>query len=70
MLRPSVVMFGETPMHMNVIKDRLSLLKDGDLFLSIGTSGLVRPACSFPMMAWTNGAYVFNINYDTKKQNY
>lgn len=70
MLRPSVVMFGETPMHMSIIKDQLSLLKNGDLFLSIGTSGLVRPACSFPMMAWANGAYVFNINYDIKKKNY
>lgn len=42
--RPHVVWFGETPLHMDEILDRLDRCA---LFLSIGTSGAVYPAAGF-----------------------
>ena len=43
-LRPHIVWFGEMPLHMNEI---YRAVEEADLFLSIGTSGLVYPAASF-----------------------
>tara|TARA_B100001559_G_scaffold273514_1_gene243022 strand:- start:162 stop:911 length:750 start_codon:yes stop_codon:yes gene_type:complete len=43
-LRPHVVWFGEEPLKMNHIHD---LLKECDLFISVGTSGNVYPAAGF-----------------------
>jgi len=43
-LRPHIVWFGEMPLHLDVIYDRLAAC---DLFLSIGTSGQVYPAAGF-----------------------
>ena len=40
-LRPDVVWFGEIPYHMDEIGERLS---GCDLFLAVGTSGVVYPA--------------------------
>ena len=47
-LRPDVVWFGETPMHMETIE---RALMRSDLFVSIGTSGTVYPAAGFVQMA-------------------
>ncbi len=47
-LRPHIVWFGEVPMHMDKIE---TLLREADLFLSIGTSGQVYPASMFVQMA-------------------
>ncbi|MEZ4872144.1 MAG: NAD-dependent deacylase [Bdellovibrionales bacterium] len=43
-LRPHVVWFGEIPLQMDYIYDQLAT---ADIFLSIGTSGLVYPAAQF-----------------------
>ena len=43
-LRPDVVWFGEVPYDMDVVEERLW---ECDLFVSIGTSGLVYPAAAF-----------------------
>ncbi len=43
-LRPDIVWFGEMPYHMERI---MSELRKCDLFVSIGTSGLVYPAAGF-----------------------
>jgi NAD-dependent deacetylase len=43
-LRPHVVWFGESPLHMQKICERLS---EADLFVAIGTSGSVYPAAGF-----------------------
>lgn len=43
-LRPHIVWFGEMPLYMDKIE---SALKECDLFISIGTSGLVYPAAGF-----------------------
>ena len=48
-LRPHIVWFGEMPLYMNEIE---KLLKQCDLFLAIGTSGVVYPAAGF--VNWTS----------------
>lgn len=50
-LRPDVVWFGEIPYHMDRI-DRA--LRQCDLFVAIGTSGVVYPAAGFVQLAGTH----------------
>lgn len=47
-LRPHIVWFGEFPFGMETI---LAALKQADLFLCIGTSGVVYPAAGFAQIA-------------------
>lgn len=47
-LRPHIVWFGELPFHLNKIEDHLG---EADLFLSVGTSGVVYPAAMFVEIA-------------------
>ena len=53
-LRPDIVWFGEMPYFMNEISERLAQC---DLFVAIGTSGLVYPAAGFVRAARTAGAH-------------
>lgn len=66
MLRPDVVMFGETPRFMDLIKESL----DCDYFISIGTSGMVHPAAGLAMKAWQKNAIVINICYNSRMGEY
>ena len=43
-LRPHIVWFGEMPLYMDII---YHVLREADLFMSIGTSGNVYPAAGF-----------------------
>jgi len=58
-LRPDVVWFGEIPYFMEEIEARLS---GCDLFIAIGTSGLVYPAAGFVRHARHSGATTVEIN--------
>lgn len=58
-LRPDVVWFGEMPYHMGKIQAQLSRC---DLFLAIGTSGVVYPAAGFVRLALDWGAHTVEIN--------
>jgi len=60
MMRPDVVWFGEM-LPEDVIHDAFQWAEDCDVFLSIGTSALVHPAASLPMVAKEAGAYVVEI---------
>lgn len=60
-LRPDIVWFGEYPMHMAKIEEELSQC---DLFISIGTSGVVYPAAMFVQLAKSNGAYCIEVNLE------
>lgn len=58
-LRPDVVWFGEVPKDMDTIESQLSRC---DLFVAIGTSGVVYPAAGFVQMALSAGAFTLEIN--------
>ena len=60
-MRPDVVWFGEMPYRMERIYD---LIRDCDLFLSIGTSGNVYPAAQFVQEAGRHGAHTVEINLE------
>jgi NAD-dependent deacetylase len=61
LIRPDVVWFGE--MLPEDEWDRSIRAAEGaDIFLSIGTSGVVYPAASIPLVAKQHGAYVVEIN--------
>lgn len=58
-LRPDVVWFGEMPYFMDDIEARLD---DCELFVSVGTSGLVYPAAGFVQRARAAGATAVEVN--------
>jgi NAD-dependent deacetylase len=61
--RPDVVWFGESlPAH--ALERAWQLAQDADVLLSIGTSTLVQPAASLPLLALERGHYVIEINPD------
>jgi NAD-dependent deacetylase len=63
LIRPDVVWFGEMlPVENFERADRES--RRADVFLSIGTSGLVYPAAGLPLAAAEAGAYVVEINIE------
>jgi len=58
-LRPDIVWFGEMPLQMDYISQ---LLTRADLFVAIGTSGVVYPAAGFVQEATLYGAHCVEIN--------
>ena len=60
-LRPHIVWFGEEPMMMEAICNRLAQC---DLFVSIGTSGNVYPAAGFMDLAAHAGARTVEVNLE------
>jgi NAD-dependent deacetylase len=61
MIKPNIVFFGEMPLYMNKIEP---LLRSCDLFVSVGTSGVVYPAAGFVQTAKYYGAKTIEINLD------
>lgn len=61
-LKPNIVFFGEMPMFMDEIAIKL---RTCDLFIAVGTSGVVYPAAGFVSQAKYYGAqtYLFNLEY-------
>ncbi len=62
-LRPHVVWFGETPLHMEAIEAALARC---DVFVSIGTSGQVWPAAGFVRMI-PPGARAIEVNTERSR---
>lgn len=60
-VRPSVVWFGE-PLPSRLLDKAWQASERCDLFLVIGTSGLVYPAAQLPMLAQQHGASIIEIN--------
>lgn len=60
-LRPDVVWFGEM-LPPEALDGAFRAAKECDVFFSIGTSGVVEPAASLPLVALRNGATVIEIN--------
>jgi NAD-dependent deacetylase len=63
LLRPDVVWFGE-PLSTETIRRAYDAVEACDLMLVVGTSALVQPAASLPMIAKAHGAYVVEVNLD------
>ncbi len=63
MLRPDVVWFGEV-LPEGAIEQAVRAARQCDLFMSVGTSGLVEPAASLAFEALSRGAMVAEVNPD------
>ncbi|MBR9979314.1 MAG: NAD-dependent deacylase [Bacteroidetes bacterium] len=61
MIRPDVVWFGEILPETELLFAQTEAQRC-DLFLTVGTSGLVYPAAALPLIAKQSGAYVVEIN--------
>jgi NAD-dependent deacetylase len=60
-IRPDVVWFGEM-LPQNAINHAFDVSSRCDLFFSVGTSAVVHPAASLPLIAKKNGAFVVEVN--------
>ena len=60
-MRPAVVWFGE-PLPRDAWAQAVEASASADLFLVIGTSALVQPAASLPLLAKQNGGRLIEIN--------
>jgi NAD-dependent deacetylase len=63
LLRPDVVWFGES-LPQEALENAFHRIAKTNLFLSIGTSGVVEPAASLPFLALQSGAKVIEINIE------
>lgn len=64
-LRHEVVWFGES-LPPQVWEEAIDATASCDVFLSIGTSGVVQPAASLPDLAYSAGASVAYVNLDVE----
>ncbi|HIF9543984.1 TPA: Sir2 family NAD+-dependent deacetylase [Photobacterium damselae] len=60
-MRPDIVWFGEMPIGMDAIHRAIC---DADLFISIGTSGVVYPAAGFVHEAVLQGLHTVELNLE------
>lgn len=58
-MRPDVVWFGEVPEYLDRIEQALL---NCDIFVAVGTSGVVYPAAGFAAVAHANGATCIEVN--------
>ena len=68
-LRPDIVWFGDY-LYPDVTDVAASIIKNCDLFISIGTSGVVYPAAGFPKIAKKQGARCIEINPEPNEASY
>lgn len=60
-LRPDIIWFGDM-LNPGVVEEATDVIGSCDLFISIGTSGVVYPAAGYPIYAKKNGATCIEIN--------
>lgn len=60
-IRPDVVWFGEPLPYRALMKARM-YAESSEVCFVVGTSGVVQPAASIPLIARENGAFVLEIN--------
>jgi NAD-dependent deacetylase len=63
LLRPDVVWFGEA-LPSEALQEAFVAAESCGVFLVVGTSAVVQPAASLPMVARTKGAYVVEVNLE------
>ena len=64
MIRPDVVWFGEM-LPEETLRSAFRAAERAQVFLSVGTSALVQPAASLPIVAKQRGAYIVEVNIET-----
>ena len=62
-LRSDIVWFGDF-LDSSIVQQAFETSGEGNLFISIGTSGEVLPAAGIPKTAQENGAYMIEINLE------
>jgi len=62
-IRPDVVWFGEM-LDPEIINSAFSQSEQADVFIAVGTSALVHPAATLPIVAKNNGATLVEINVE------
>ena len=67
MMKPNIVFFGENLLCMDEVD---TLVRKCDLFLSVGTSGVVFPAAAFVQTAKYYGAQTFEFNLEPTSNNF
>lgn len=65
--RPDIVWFGEIPYQMDAIQ---TAIQQSDIFVAIGTSGLVYPAAGFSQMAGQLGLKTIEFNLQASGANF
>jgi NAD-dependent deacetylase len=63
LIRPDVVWFGES-LPMGALEDSFNAAQACDVLFVIGTSGIVQPAASIPIVAKQNGAFLIEVNLE------
>lgn len=66
MMKPNIVFFGENLLYMDKVEE---LLRTCDLFVSVGTSGVVYPAAGFVQTAKYYGADTMEFNLEPTSNN-
>jgi NAD-dependent SIR2 family protein deacetylase len=64
LIRPNIVWFNEKPMHMREV---IPAIEQCSVFLTVGSSGVVQPAASFPVIAQQNGARTIYVGLESDK---
>ena len=67
MMKPNIVFFGENLLYMDKVEE---LLRSSDLFVSVGTSGVVYPAAGFVQTAKYYGADTMEFNLEPTSNNF
>lgn len=67
MMKPNIVFFGENLLYMDTVEE---LLRKADLFVSVGTSGVVFPAAGFAQTAKYYGADTIEFNLEATSNNF
>lgn len=67
MMKPNIVFFGENLLAMDKVEQLLSRC---DLFLSVGTSGVVYPAAAFVQIVKQHGAETWEFTLEPTSNNY
>ena len=63
LMRPDVVWFGE-PLPEKAVAEAERASREAGLFLVVGTSAVVYPAASFPLLARSSGGRVIEVNVE------
>ena len=67
MMKPNIVFFGENLLYMDKVE---RILASCDLFISVGTSGVVFPAAAFVQTAKLYGAETYEFNLEKTSNNF